>query len=185
MTNTTYRPFTVEEYHKMAEAGVFAPDERVELIGGQLFPMSPADHKHTTIIMQLTRVLMHHFGNEYDIGIQTPVTLDDMSEPEPDAAVVRRYRRGDAPHKPTAQDVFIVIEVSDTTLAFDREVKLPRYATARVPESWIINLHEDTITQYHTPRNGVYTRSAVYQRGDTILTTLGVEILADDILLAP
>ncbi len=183
MTTTTFRPFTIEDYHKMAEAGVFAPDERIELIGGQLYPMSPAGHKHTTIIMQLTRVLMNHFGNEYDIGIQTPVTLDDESEPEPDAAVVRRYRKGESPHKPTSRDVFLLIEVSDTTFVFDRDVKLPRYASATIPEVWLIDVHRDTITQYHTPRNGVYTRSAVYQHGDIILTTLGVEIPADDILL--
>ncbi len=99
--------------------------------------------------------------------------------------VVRRPVSDALMEKPTAADVFLLVEVSDTTLSFDRDEKLPLYAEAGIPEVWVIDVNREILTQYHTPRNGVYTRSAVYQRGDTIMTTLGVEVIADDILLSP
>lgn len=183
MTITTYRPFTIEDYHKMAEAGVFAPDERVELLGGEVRPMSPVGKRHIQTVRRLNRVFIKSFGATHEIDIQNPVVLSEYSEPEPDAMVVRRPVSDDLMEKPTASDVFILVEVSDTTLIYDRDDKLPLYARAGVPEVWIIDVNHNVLTQYHTPRNGVYTRSAVYQHGDTIVTTLGVEILADDILL--
>lgn len=184
MTITTYRPFTIEDYYKMAEAGVFAPDERVELLGGAILPMSPVGRKHVKIVRRLTKSLVQWFGERNEIDIQNPVRLSDESEPEPDAMVVRPDREVlDDDTTTLASDVLLLIEVSDTTLSYDRNEKLPFYAQANVPEVWIIDINRNVLTQYHTPRNGVYTRSAVYQHGDTIVTTLGVEIPADDILL--
>jgi Uma2 family endonuclease len=128
---------------------------------------------------------MKSFGETHEIDIQNPVVLSKHSEPEPDAMVVRRPVSDALMEKPTAADVFLLVEVSDTTLSFDRDEKLPLYAEAGIPEVWVIDVNREILTQYHTPRNGVYTRSAVYQRGDTIMTTLGVEVIADDILLSP
>jgi Uma2 family endonuclease len=183
MTLTTFRPFTVAEYHKMAEAGVFAPDERVELLAGVLRPMSPVGGKHVIIVRRLGEALYKVFTPLYSIDIQSPFVLSEESEPEPDAMVVKRYHLGDKPEKASAADVFLVVEVSDTTLSYDLNDKLPLYANAGIPEVWIIDVNRNRITQYHTPINDTYIHSRLYHPSDTIMTTLGVEIQAGDILL--
>ena len=183
MTLTTFRPFTVEEYHKMAEAGVFAPDERVELLGGMIRPMSPVGGKHVTIVGRLGETLVFAFAKTYSIHTQSPFILSEESEPEPDAMVVKRYHLGDEPEKASATDVFLVVEVSDSTLKYDLNEKLPLYAAAGIPEVWIIDVNLNRITQYHTPVADNYTHSNIYHPSDTIMTTLGVEIQAGDILL--
>lgn len=183
MTLTTFRPFTVEEYHKMAEAGVFTPDERVELLGGMIRPMSLVGGKHMTIVGRLGETLVFAFAKRYSIHTQSPFILSDISEPEPDAMLVKRYHLGDEPEKASASDVFLVVEVSDTTLRYDANEKLPLYADRGIPEVWIIDVNRNRITQYHTPVRDTYTHSRIYHPGDSIMTTLGVEIQARDILL--
>lgn len=183
MTLTTFRPFTVEEYHKMAEAGVFTPDERVELLGGMIRPMSPVGGKHVTIVGRLGEALVFAFAKRYSIHTQSPFVLSDISEPEPDAMVVKRYHLGDEPKLATPAEVFLVVEVSDTTLSYDVNDKLPLYASAGISEGWIIDVNRNRITQYHTPFNDTYTHSRIYHPGDSIRTTLGVEIQAGDVLL--
>jgi Uma2 family endonuclease len=183
MTLTTFRPFTVEDYHKMAEVGVFAPDERVELLGGMIRPMSPVGGKHVTIVGRLGETLVFAFARTYSVHTQSPFILSEESEPEPDAMVVKRYHLGDEPEKATAADVYLVVEVSDTTLNYDVNEKLPLYASGAIPEVWIIDVNRNRITQYHTPINDTYTRSRMYHSSDSIMTTLGIEIQAGDILL--
>lgn len=183
MTLTTFRTFTVEDYHKMAEAGVFAPDERVELLGGLIRPRSPVSGKHVVIVRRLGEALFTAFTPRYSIDVQSPFILSEESEPEPDAMVVKRYHLGDEPEKATAADVYLVVEVSDTTLSYDVNEKLPLYASAGIPEVWIIDVNRNRITQHHTPVEDAYTHSILYASQDAIMTTLGVEIQAGDILL--
>ncbi len=183
MTLTTFRPFTVEDYHKMAEAGVFAPDERVELLGGKVHSIPPLSGKHIVIGSRLGEVLIHTFTPNYSIDIQSPFILSKESEPEPDAMVVKRYHLGDEPEKASAADVYLVVEVSDTTLSYDVNDKLPLYASAGIPEVWIIDVNRNRIAQYHTPVGDAYTRTVLYHSYDTIMTTLGIEVQAGDILL--
>lgn len=179
------RHFTVEEYYKMAEAGVFHPDERVELLGGEVRYMSPTNANHVTILARLNRVLMNIFGNEYDIHIQSPLVLSDNSEPEPDAMVVRAYQEGEEPYKPTPVDTFIVVEVSDTTLRYDRGEKLKFYALAEIPEYWIIDLNKGFITQYLQPdiEEERYLISTRWRKGDLIPTRLGKAVPVKNILI--
>lgn len=183
MTLTTFRPFTVEEYHKMAEAGVFAPDERVELLEGALRPMSPVGGKHVIIVRRLGEALYNAFSPKFSIDIQSPFILSEESEPEPDAMVVKRFHLGDEPEKAAAADVFLVVEVSDTTLSYDVNEKLPLYAMGGIPEVWIIDVNRNQLTQYHTPTGDAYRYAKLCRPGDTITTLLGVEIEAREILL--
>ena len=122
----TRRRFTVHEYHRMAEAGILHEDDRVELIEGELIEMAAIGTRHFTCVNGLNRFLVRSVGDEAIVSVQNPVRLDEYGEPQPDLAVIRPrdYRES----LPMPEDVLLLIEVSDTTLAYDRGVKLPMYA---------------------------------------------------------
>jgi len=152
--------FSVDEYHKMIEAGVLKEDDPVELLEGILVTKMAKNPPHS-LVTQLTRdalarlVLLGWF-----INAQEPITLAD-SEPEPDIAVVRGERREYAGHHPSAQDTTLVIEVADTSLSRDRGLKKRMYAAAGIPTYWIINLVEQQIEVYTDPSGADY-----FQRQD-------------------
>jgi Uma2 family endonuclease len=179
------RHFTVEEYYKMAEGGVFHPDERVELLGGEVRYMSPVNANHIITVRRLNQILSRIFGDVYDIDIQSPLALTEDSEPEPDAMVIRAYQEGEEPYKPTPKDVFIVVEVSDTTLRYDGGEKLKFYAFAEIPEYWIVDLNNGVITQHLEPdvETGRYRISKRWRKGDMIPTHLGKEVPVNNILI--
>ncbi len=183
VTLDAVRPLTVDDYEKMGAAGIFAPEERVELIQGVVRTMAPIGATHAWIVNQVNIAFVNAFGKEYTVSIQNPIRLSDNSEPQPDAAVLARQRKGVRPTKPTPADVFLLVEVSNTTLDYDRTIKLPLYATALIPEVWIIDITTMTIQQYHEPANGTYTRTRVWRGAYLIPTTLNVPIAADDILV--
>lgn len=137
--------FSVDDYHQMGEAGVFASDERVELLGGEVIEMSPIGSRHSAIVNRLNRILIQALGDTVIVQVQGPVRLSDLSEPEPDLTLLRD--RGDfyATAHPRPADVLLVIEVSDTTIAKDRGVKRPYYAAAGIVETWIIDVAADVI----------------------------------------
>ncbi len=129
----TRRRFTVHEYHRMAEAGILHEDDRVELIEGELIEMAAIGTRHFTCVNGLARFLVQNVGDEAIVSVQNPVRLDEYGEPQPDLAVIRpRDYRGSLP---TPEDVMLLIEVSDTTLANDRDVKLPMYARKEIREA--------------------------------------------------
>ncbi|MEM9998311.1 MAG: Uma2 family endonuclease [Bacteroidota bacterium] len=138
------RRFTVEEYHAIWETGILGHEARLELIDGQILTMSPFKRPHLASVNLLERALARRlYVSEpplAQVSVQNPVRLDDGTEPEPDLALLRHDF---ADRFPTAADVFLVIEVADTTEAFDRNVKLPRYAVAGVPEVWLVLVGED------------------------------------------
>ncbi len=179
----TVRHLTVEDYHKMGEVGIFAPDERVELIEGVIHKMAPIGAVHSWTLKQVSKTLFSAFGAQYDIGIQDPIILSDDSEPQPDASVVALLQRGVRLQNPPAKDVYVVVEVSDSTLIQDRIVKVPLYARSNIPEVWIIDTTASLIEQYLSPRNGAYQVMNVWRKGDKIPTSLGVEIEVDNVLL--
>ncbi len=183
MTLESVRHLTVEDYHKMGEVGIFAPDERVELIEGVLHRMAPVGAVHSWILKRLNEELVMAFRGQYAIGIQDPIVLSDDSEPQPDASVVKLRRKGEPPRTPRAEDVYLIVEVSDSTLAYDRTIKVPLYARAAIPEVWIIDSTASLIEQYLSPQNGTYQVINVWHPGDTIPTPLGVGIEVDQVLL--
>jgi Uma2 family endonuclease len=136
----TLRRWTVEEYHRAADAGVFAPGERLELIDGEIYWISPQKGPHL-VATGLTRVVMERlFSTGWIVLVQAPVALGGDSEPEPDLAIVRGEWRDFVTGPPSTAE--LVIEVSDSTLAFDQGPKARRYARAGIAEYWIVNLPE-------------------------------------------
>jgi len=166
------RRLSVAEYHKMGEIGIFGEDERIELIDGVIGEMSPKGTRHTTSVSNLTNLLPLLLEGEALIRVQDPILLDDNTEPEPDMAVVKSYEGAYVESHPRPDDVLFLIEVADTSLEYDREVKIPRYAAAGIPEVWIVNLVENLIEVYREPfvtsGMGRYRIRMVFVEGDTL-----------------
>ena len=163
------RRFTVHEYHRMAEAGILHEDDRVELIEGELVEMAAIGSRHFTCVNTLNHLLVGSSGDEYIISVQNPVRLDEDSEPEPDLAVIRTRDYRDS--LPGPGDVRLLIEVSDTTLSYDRNVKLPLYARSGIPEIWIVDLADELIERHTGPSGGIYRHLERVRRGETLAST--------------
>ena len=152
---STRRRFTVDEYCAMAEAGILAADERVELLDGEIFVMPPIGPPHEDGTTRLSRDLILQLGDRAWVRVQNSVRLNDYGLPEPDIAVVR-FRDDYHRNRPTPADVLLVIEVADSSLGRDRELKLPHYAAAGIPEVWIANVTARQVEAFHDPVDGVY-----------------------------
>ena len=151
----TRRLFTVEEYCTMADAGILSEDERVELLDGEIVVMPPIGEPHEDSTDRLNGDLSYVLRGRARVRVQNSVRLDDYGLPDPDIAVVRLrddYHRD----RPTAADVLLLVEVADTSLEFDREVKLARYAAAGIPEVWIANLRARQVEAHSDPVDGSY-----------------------------
>ncbi len=131
---TNIRLISVEEYHKIAETGIFHPEERLELIAGQIISMSAKGTAHESAITRTERLLRQHLGDKVLLRIQSPVQLDDYSEPEPDISVVKLNPLDYDDHHPHASEVFLLIEIADSSLKYDREVKANAYAKSGIIE---------------------------------------------------
>ena len=131
---------TRSDYHRMGEAGILGENDRVELLDGQLVDMSPIGPRHALVIDALNELLVTAFAGRARVRVQNPVVLDDGSEPQPDLALLRWPWRGHPQSHPEPDGIFLLIEVSDSSLNFDRRVKLPLYARAGVREVWIRSL---------------------------------------------
>ena len=156
----TRRRFTVDEYCAMAEAGILAEDERVELLDGEIFVMPPIGPPHEDGTTRLSRDLILRLGDRAWVRVQNSVRLNDYGLPEPDIAVVR-FRNDYHRNRPTPADVLLVIEVADSSLRRDREMKLPHYAAAGIPEVWIANVRARQVEAFHDPVDGVYQSSRI------------------------
>ena len=182
----TRRRFTVEEYCAMAEAGILAEDERVELLDGEIFVMPPIGPPHEDGTTRLSRDLILRLGDRAWVRVQNSVRLNDYGLPEPDIAVVR-FRDDYHRNRPTPADVLLVIEVADSSLRRDRELKLPHYAAAGIPEVWIANVPARQVEAFHDPVDGVYQSSRTVPAGGQIsprafpdvVLTVGAFLLGD------
>ncbi|MCG8352641.1 MAG: Uma2 family endonuclease [Chloroflexales bacterium] len=164
----TRHTFTIHDYARMRESGILTATDRVELIDGEIRNMSPIGPHHAAVVTKIVKFLTRLVDDEIIISPQNPVQLNDYTEPQPDIAVLR-YRDDYYAHThPTAADILIVIEVADTTIIYDREEKVPRYAAAGVPEAWVVDLAQQLIEQYLLPAQGHYTRIQKVLLGDTI-----------------
>ena len=160
--------FTVEAYEAMAERGIFQPDDRVELLAGEIVEMSPIGTRHAATVNRLTRLFIAALGDRAMVAIQNPVALPPYSEPEPDVAIVRGCDRDYLNAHPRPADILLLIEVADSSLLIDRNVKVPIYAQAGVPELWIVDLTNYRIEVYCLPSNGRYTTMRTAHRGETL-----------------
>jgi Uma2 family endonuclease len=151
------RPLTVAEYHRMGEVGILTEDDRVELIEGQLIAMSPIGSNHAGTTNRLNRVLVRLVGERGVVAVGNPVQLDDLSEPQPDFAILKPreddYRRA----TPRPDEVLLIIEVADSSLAYDRTVKRSLYARHGIPEFWIVNLTAGVVEVCREPEGEQYT----------------------------
>ncbi len=176
------RRFTADEYHRMAEAGILTEDDRVELIAGEIVEMAAIGVRHADCLTALTDLLRELLGQEVSLRVQNPIHLAEGSEPQPDLALVkrRRYRQT----HPTAADVLLVIEVAESSLTYDRSVKLPLYAAAGIAEAWLVNLVDETIERHTDPRGGRYRQTVLAGRGESLASTVlpAVTIPVDAVL---
>jgi Uma2 family endonuclease len=168
MAEIVRRHFTVHDYHRMAEAGILHEDDRVELIEGEIVEMAPIGSRHHACVMRLDELLRRSEGQGYIVSVQGPIRLDEDAEPQPDLALLRRRKNFYAAGHPTPEDVLLVMEVSDTSRSYDRNVKLPLYARAGIPEVWIVDLVEDVIERHTDPAQEGYRRLERARRGETL-----------------
>ncbi|SRR6266498_295148 len=166
MLAPTKHRFNVKEYYRMAETGVLRPDARVELLNGEIIDMSPIGPFHGGVTNHLNEVFTSASKGRWTTAVQNPVRLDDLSEPQPDLMLLKPtpdfYRK----RHPQPEDVYLLIEVSDTTLALDREEKLPAYGRAGIVEVWIVNLIDQTIEIHREPHFTGYGAKTVLRAGD-------------------
>ena len=148
--------WTVADYHKMAEVGLLAEDTPVELINGEIVEMVPIGSRHSSKVKQLIDLLSLPLHDKAILSVQDPIRLGEHSEPEPDIAILRRKQDYYASAHPTSQDVLLLLEVSDTTTRYDREVKIPLYACHGIPEVWLLDLQQQCLEIYLSPEQGKY-----------------------------
>jgi Uma2 family endonuclease len=174
----------VDEYHRMADAGILGEDERVELLDGWIVPMSPIGSPHAGCVNRLTRLFTSRLGDAAVVSVQNPVVLNDLWEPEPDLAVLNFRADGYSQAHPRPPEVRLIVEVADSSTEKDRRIKLPAYAEARIPEVWLVNLPADRIETYRDPQDGRYLTPRLVSRGEPLspLELPDVTLPADDIL---
>jgi len=175
--------WTIKEYHKMVEAGVLQEDAAVELLNGQIIKMSPSGGLHAACIDLLDELLRDKLGKAVNIRVQGPVVLNDYSEPEPDVAVLKRKENFYADGHPKAEDVLLVIEVSDSTIAKDQTLKRNAYAASNIAEYWIVNLPDSQLEQYFYPNKGDYQQVRILKPGQILESELVGKLAVDDIIL--
>ena len=178
------RRFNVTEYYRMAKAGVLKPDDRVELIEGEIIKMSPIGSPHAACVSRFASLLQTRRKLNAIVSVQNPVRLDDFSEPVPDIALLRPRNDFYAARHPKPADVLLIIEVADTSLLKDRNVKVPLYARAGIPETWLVNLPKQLIEVYFDLHNGKYRKCRKHKCGETIVsaTVAGLSLKVKDIL---
>ena len=183
-TQPQSRAFTVGEYYRMAEAAILTEEDRVELIAGQIVAMSPIGSRHAACVDRLNGLLHRQPGAAFIVRVQSPIALDAYSEPEPDLVLLRPRADFYAAAHPSAADVLLAIEVGDTSADYDREVKLPLYAQAGIPEVWVIDLQKDRIEVYARPQGSAYQQRFEVAADATFTspTVAGLELAVAEVL---
>lgn len=184
VTEVAKRLINVDEYHKMAEVDILKPSDRVELIHGEIIEMSPIGSRHASIVNRLAKILNQLFMEELIVGIQAPINIDSGNEPEPDISILKSKQDFYASAHPKPFDVLAVIEVSDSSLSYDRDVKLPLYASVDIPNYWIVDIEANQIIVYTKPKGPDYMERVIYQLDDQI-ELRGKTIGVKDVITQP
>jgi Uma2 family endonuclease len=151
MPLVTAKRFTLNEYHRLVELGFFTECDRVELIHGEIIQMAAKGTAHTTCCRNLLRELSRLVIGVAELQCQDPITLSSGSEPEPDFVLARMTEDHYLSGHPTPEDIFLVIEIADSSLEYDRNVKMPLYAEAKIPYYWLFDVVEDCLEAYSNP----------------------------------
>ncbi|MBK6904860.1 MAG: Uma2 family endonuclease [Saprospirales bacterium] len=162
--------FPVADYHRMAELQFFPTGQRIELLDGEIVEMSPINSKHASTVGRLAKLLILLLQDQAFVNIQNPVALDEFSEPEPDLWVAKSRPDFYKNAHPRPEDILFLIEVADSSLAKDRTIKLPLYAAAGIPETWIVNLEEECVEIYTEPSAEGYGQVKVFRKEELIQT---------------
>ena len=161
------RQFTVDEYRRMGEVGVFQPDERTELIYGGVYEMSPKGKKHVVSTSRAVKCFIKRLGEQVIVRVQDPIKLGEHSEPEPDIALLAPDEQEYLERDPTPQEILYVLEIADTTLAKDRTVKAQLYAQAGIPQYGILNLNSRELEDYREPDADGYRTKHTYRADES------------------
>lgn len=167
---------TVDDYYRMAEVGLLAPDARVELIEGEIIDMPPIGAPHGAIVDTLNAWIVPAAIGLAHVRIQGAIRLGRRSEPQPDVTVLKRREDKYARSQPTATDVLLAIEVSDTTLRYDLERKGPLYARHGIPEYWVVDVAARRVHVFRAPRGGTFAEASVVESGVLQVPALGIEL---------
>jgi Uma2 family endonuclease len=165
------RLWTVAEYHRMAEAGILEDGERVELLEGQIIWMSAKGTAHTCAVGRIDRILQNALKNRAWVSVQDPITLNDKSEPEPDISVVKIDSLDYADHHPTPSEVYLIIEVADSSLKFDCETKGKAYSEAGISDYWVLDVVKRQLYVFREPTFQGY-QSQVTLDADAVISPL-------------
>lgn len=166
--------FSADEYQRLGQAHILDPERRVELIDGEIVEMSPIGPIHVWSLNLLNKHLVKQIDDHGIVSVQNPVRLGPYDEPQPGLAVIRPDIAPNAPI--TAADVLLVIEVADSSRAYDRETKLRRYAAAGIPEAWLADLNGKLLERHSEPRDGLYRQIIVGRIGDTLTSNVISEL---------
>ena len=186
--NMSVRPkrlrFSVDDYYTMINLGLLKNVERAEIIDGELIETMPIGNAHASCVKTLAEMLRDILGKEVTYSVQDPIWLDEYNEPIPDLALLKRrsdFYRGKTP---LAEDALLLIEVSDSTLDYDRNRKIPLYAQAGIPEVWLVNIQAGTIEVHYEARDYSFAVVKVFRRGDVLTSEIltDIKIKVDEVL---
>jgi Uma2 family endonuclease len=170
---------TVDEYYRMAEIGLLAPNAHVELIEGEIIDMAPIGPEHASVVDQLTRLLVRGVGESAIVRIQGSVRLSQVTEPEPDVAVLLPRADFYRHRHPSGAEIPLLVEVSDSSLRYDRDIKVPLYARYGVAEVWIVDLKNRRLLAYSGLSDGQYRATTSTQHPSVVALAALPELRVD------
>ena len=165
---TQKRLFTVQEYHLISKAGVFGDRDRVELIEGEIVQMTAIGTRHASCVKRLNRRLSMIPEEVAIVGIQDPIQLNERTEPQPDVVLLQPHADYYPTAHPIPSEVLLLVEVSDSTVDFDRDVKVPNYARSGIQEVWLWDLEANCLEVYRFPTANGYTSVQRFERGEMV-----------------
>jgi len=166
------RLFTVHDYHRMVAAGILSEDDRVELIRGEVLTMSPIGPPHNGAVLRASNGLFPIVGSRAIVGVQGAVCLDDWDEPQPDIFLLRPREDFYTTRHAGPSDILLIIEIADSSLDYDRTVKVSLYAETGVPEYWVADITNDRVWTYSETRDKAYHSVRQFHRGESIAPRL-------------
>jgi Uma2 family endonuclease len=155
-TQLRTKKFSLEDYHQMINLGILKEDQLIELIKGEIVEMSPVGLKHASCVKKLNYLFYEHLGNQAIIGVQDPIKLNDNSEPQPDLVLLKPREDFYATQHPQPEDILLLIEVADSSIEYDRNIKLPLYAENKIREVWLIDVNQKYVEVYQKPYQNYY-----------------------------